>query len=42
VLPEYSSVLTGLYFAYPRQRFVPTRIKRFISYALAHPASQKD
>jgi DNA-binding transcriptional LysR family regulator len=42
VLPEYSSVRTGLYFAYPRQRFVPTRIKRFISYALAHPTSQKD
>lgn len=33
VLPQYAHQLTGLYFAYPAQRFVPLRVKHFIAYA---------
>ena len=34
VLPEYSVPQTGLYFVYPRQKFVPARVKAFIAFAL--------
>jgi DNA-binding transcriptional LysR family regulator len=33
VLPEYSSLIATVYFVYPRQRFVPARVKSFIAYA---------
>jgi DNA-binding transcriptional LysR family regulator len=34
VLPEYSSLIATVYFVYPRQRFVPARVKSFIAYAI--------
>jgi DNA-binding transcriptional LysR family regulator len=34
VLPAVRSPFTGLYFAYPAQKFVAARVKRFISFAL--------
>jgi DNA-binding transcriptional LysR family regulator len=34
VLPEYSSLIATVYFVYPRQRFVPARVKSFIAYAV--------
>jgi DNA-binding transcriptional LysR family regulator len=34
VLPEYSSLIATIYFVYPRQRFVPARVKSFIAYAV--------
>lgn len=33
VLPEYSSLIATVYFVYPRQRFVPARVKSFIAFA---------
>ncbi|CCV08096.1 hypothetical protein MESS2_720002 [Mesorhizobium metallidurans STM 2683] len=41
VLPEYSSVKTALYFAYPRQKFVPARVKSFVAFATARAADFK-
>ncbi|TPJ82291.1 LysR family transcriptional regulator [Mesorhizobium sp. B2-6-2] len=35
VLPALRSPLTGLYFAYPAQKFVPARVKKFITFAAA-------
>jgi DNA-binding transcriptional LysR family regulator len=35
VLPALRSPLTGLYFAYPAQKFVAARVKRFITFAAA-------
>jgi DNA-binding transcriptional LysR family regulator len=35
VLPALRSPLTGLFFAYPAQKFVPARVKRFITFAAA-------
>lgn len=34
VLPDLRSPFTGLYFAYPAQKFVPARVKEFIGFAL--------
>jgi len=34
VLPELSSLIATVYFVYPRQRFVPARVKTFIAYAV--------
>jgi hypothetical protein len=34
VLPELSSLIATVYFVYPRQRFVPARVKSFIAYAV--------
>ncbi len=34
VLPELRSDQTGLFFAYPAQKFVPPRVKRFIAFAV--------
>lgn len=34
VLPELSSLIATVYFVYPRQRFVPARVKSFIAYAI--------
>jgi DNA-binding transcriptional LysR family regulator len=33
VLPEYSTPPRSLYFVYPRQRFVPARVRTFINFA---------
>jgi DNA-binding transcriptional LysR family regulator len=33
VLPQLSHRISGLYFAYPAQRFVPLRVRRFIDFA---------
>ena len=33
VLPHLSHRVSGLYFAYPAQRFVPQRVRRFIDFA---------
>jgi DNA-binding transcriptional LysR family regulator len=33
VLPQLSHRVSGLYFAYPAQRFVPQRVRRFIDFA---------
>lgn len=35
VLPEYSTPPISLYFAYPRQRFVPARVRSFINFVSA-------
>ncbi|TPO08220.1 LysR family transcriptional regulator [Mesorhizobium sp. B1-1-5] len=35
VLPALHSPLTGLYFAYPAQKFVAARVKKFITFAAA-------
>lgn len=35
VLPTLRSPLTGLYFAYPAQKFVASRVKKFIAFAAA-------
>ena len=35
VLPELRSPYTGLYFAYPAQKFVPVRVKAFIDFAVS-------
>lgn len=35
VLPEYSSLIREVYFVYPRQRFVPARVRSFIAFAAA-------
>ncbi|MFI0844952.1 LysR substrate-binding domain-containing protein [Mesorhizobium sp. IMUNJ 23232] len=35
VLPEYSTPPRSLYFVYPRQRFVPARVRSFITFATA-------
>lgn len=35
VLPALRSPLTGLYFAYPAQKFVAARVKKFITFAAA-------
>jgi len=34
VLPALRSPLTGLYFAYPAQKYVAARVKRFITFAV--------
>jgi DNA-binding transcriptional LysR family regulator len=36
VLPDYTSVKTVLYLAYPQQKFVPARVKSFVAFAVAH------
>jgi DNA-binding transcriptional LysR family regulator len=35
VLPALRSPLTGLYFAYPAQKFVPARVREFIAFAVS-------
>ena len=35
VLPELQSLWTGLYFAYPSQKFVPARVRAFIPFAVS-------
>ncbi|NOJ50457.1 LysR family transcriptional regulator [Bradyrhizobium archetypum] len=35
VLPDLRSPLTGLYFAYPAQKFVAARVRKFITFALS-------
>jgi DNA-binding transcriptional LysR family regulator len=40
VLPQLSHRISGLFFAYPAQRFVPQRVRRFIDFAIrARPQS---
>jgi DNA-binding transcriptional LysR family regulator len=34
VLPQLSHRISGIYFAYPAQRFVPQRVRRFIDFAI--------
>jgi hypothetical protein len=33
VLPDLRSPLTGLFFAYPAQKFAPARVKRLIAFS---------
>lgn len=35
VLPALRSLLTGLYFTYPAQKFVPSRVRHFIDHAMS-------
>lgn len=35
VLPALRSPLTGLFFAYPAQKFVPARVKKFVAFAIS-------
>lgn len=39
VLPDCSSLVVGVYFVYPRQRFVPARVRSFINFATARAAA---
>lgn len=41
VLPTLRSPLTGLYFAYPAQKFVPARVRRFIDHAISGARQEK-
>jgi len=41
VLPTLRSPLTGLYFAYPAQKFVPARVRHFIDHAISGARQEK-
>ena len=36
VLPQLSHQISGLYFAYPAQRYLPKRVRSFIDFATKH------
>jgi DNA-binding transcriptional LysR family regulator len=41
VLPTLRAKVTGMHFAYPAQKFVPTRVKRFIAFAASSVKYQR-
>jgi hypothetical protein len=42
VLPRLSHRATGLFFVYPAQRYVPQRVRNFITFAAAQRRRQRE